>query len=60
MLPTGAARPYNPPHAPAHREIWTPNQDEGTFDRRLLIAKWGLVPFWSKNVKIGSRLLCTN
>ena len=34
--------------------------DEGTIDRRLHIAKWGLVPSWAKDTKIGSRLLCTN
>lgn len=34
--------------------------DEGTLDRRLLIAKWGLVPSWAKDTKIGSKLLCTN
>lgn len=31
--------------------------DEGTIDRRLLVAKWGLVPSWAKDVKIGSKLI---
>ncbi|MEJ1180392.1 MULTISPECIES: SOS response-associated peptidase family protein [unclassified Pseudarthrobacter] len=31
--------------------------DEGTIDRHLLIARWGLVPSWAKDVKIGSRLI---
>ncbi len=31
--------------------------DEGTLDRRLLIAKWGLVPSWAKDAKIGSKLI---
>jgi len=30
-------------------------QDEGTLDRRLLIAKWGLVPSRAKDVKICSK-----
>ncbi|WP_354298631.1 hypothetical protein [Pseudarthrobacter sp. PvP022] len=32
--------------------------DEGTIDRRLLIARWGLVPSWAKDSKIGSKLPC--
>lgn len=31
--------------------------DEGTIDRHLLIARWGLVPSWAKDVKIGSKLI---
>jgi putative SOS response-associated peptidase YedK len=31
------------------------HQDE--LDRRLLIAKWGLVPSWAKDTKIGSKLI---
>lgn len=31
--------------------------DEGTIDRRLLIARWGLVPSWAKDAKIGSKLI---
>jgi len=31
--------------------------DEGTIDRRLRIARWGLVPSWSKDIKIGSKLI---
>jgi putative SOS response-associated peptidase YedK len=28
-------------------------------DRRLLIARWGLVPSWAKDIKIGSKLINT-
>jgi hypothetical protein len=31
--------------------------DEGSVDRRLLIARWGLVPSWAKDIKIGSKLI---
>jgi putative SOS response-associated peptidase YedK len=31
--------------------------DEDALDRRLLIARWGLVPSWAKDVKIGSKLI---
>lgn len=31
--------------------------DEGTIDRHLLIARWGLVPSWAKDMKIGSKLI---
>ncbi|SKB71784.1 Uncharacterized conserved protein [Arthrobacter sp. 31Cvi3.1E] len=31
--------------------------DEGTIDRRLLIARWGLVPSWAKDIKVGSKLV---
>ncbi|MDR6417671.1 putative SOS response-associated peptidase YedK [Pseudarthrobacter sulfonivorans] len=31
--------------------------DEGVVDRRLLIARWGLVPSWAKDLTIGSRLI---
>lgn len=31
--------------------------DEGSIERKLLVAKWGLVPSWSKNVKLGSKLI---
>lgn len=34
--------------------------DDGTIDRPLLIARWGLVPSWAKDIKNGSKLLCTN
>jgi putative SOS response-associated peptidase YedK len=30
---------------------------EDELERRLLVAKWGLVPSWAKDVKIGSRLI---
>jgi putative SOS response-associated peptidase YedK len=48
---------------PARRNV-TPTQDapidvemldEDEVDRRLLIARWGLVPHWAKDIKIGSR-----
>jgi hypothetical protein len=31
--------------------------DEGSIDRHLLIARWGLVPSWAKDIKIGSKLI---
>ncbi len=31
--------------------------DDDSADRRLLIARWGLVPSWAKDIKIGSRLI---
>ncbi|WP_458781869.1 SOS response-associated peptidase family protein [Arthrobacter sp. D3-16] len=31
--------------------------DEGTIDRHLLVARWGLVPSWAKDIKIGSKLI---
>ncbi|VXC47491.1 Putative SOS response-associated peptidase (modular protein) [Arthrobacter sp. 9V] len=31
--------------------------DEGTLDRRLLVARWGLVPSWAKDTKIGSKMI---
>ncbi len=31
--------------------------DEDAVERRLLIARWGLVPSWAKEVKIGSKLI---
>ena len=31
--------------------------DEDSVGRRLLIARWGLVPSWAKDIKIGSRLI---
>lgn len=34
--------------------------DDGAIDRRLLIARWGLVSSWAKDLKIWSKLLCTN
>ncbi|WP_348537394.1 SOS response-associated peptidase family protein [Paenarthrobacter sp. OM7] len=40
--------------------LW-PNASMGaTIDRRLLIASWGLVPSWAKDIKIGSKFLWTN
>src|ERR1700728_3445734 len=29
----------------------------GAIERQLRIVRWGLVPFWAKDVKIGSRML---
>ena len=34
--------------------------NKGTIDRHLLTARWGLVPSWAKDIKIGSKFLCTN
>lgn len=31
--------------------------DEDAVERRLLVARWGLVPSWAKEVKIGSKLI---
>jgi putative SOS response-associated peptidase YedK len=31
--------------------------DEDSVERRLLIARWGLVPSWAKDIKIGSKLI---
>lgn len=31
--------------------------DEGTIDRHLLVARWGLVPSWTKDIKIGDKLI---
>ena len=31
--------------------------DEGSIERHLLVAKWGLVPSWAKDAKIGSKLI---
>ncbi|MDJ0459312.1 SOS response-associated peptidase [Arthrobacter sp. NQ7] len=31
--------------------------DEGSLERHLLIARWGLVPSWAKDIKIGSRMI---
>ena len=31
--------------------------DDDSVDRHLLVARWGLVPSWAKDVKIGSRLI---
>jgi putative SOS response-associated peptidase YedK len=34
------------------------NPDEGTSaQRQLRVVRWGLVPFWAKDIKIGSRLI---
>jgi putative SOS response-associated peptidase YedK len=37
--------------------IITEKLDEDTVERRLLIARWGLVPSWAKDIKIGSKLI---
>lgn len=31
--------------------------DEGSIERHLLIARWGLVPSWAKDAKIGSKMI---
>ncbi|WP_354214474.1 SOS response-associated peptidase [Arthrobacter sp. UYCo732] len=31
--------------------------DEGAIDRSLVVARWGLVPSWAKDIKIGSKLI---
>ncbi|MCU1520675.1 MAG: hypothetical protein JWN19_1060 [Arthrobacter sp.] len=31
--------------------------DEGSIEWHLLIARWGLVPSWAKDIKIGSQLI---
>ena len=31
--------------------------DEGTLDRHLLIARWGVIPSWAKDTEIGSKLI---
>ncbi|MBO1269820.1 SOS response-associated peptidase [Arthrobacter sp. PO-11] len=37
--------------------IVTEKLSEDVLERRLLTARWGLVPSWAKDVKIGSRLI---
>jgi hypothetical protein len=31
--------------------------DEGSIERHVLTARWGLVPSWAKDIKIGSKLI---
>ena len=31
--------------------------DDDAVDRRLLVARWGLVPSWANDIKIGSKLI---
>ncbi|MDP9890598.1 putative SOS response-associated peptidase YedK [Pseudarthrobacter enclensis] len=31
--------------------------DEGSVERHLMIARWGLVPSWAKDIKSGSRMI---
>ncbi|WP_406636940.1 SOS response-associated peptidase family protein [Pseudarthrobacter quantipunctorum] len=31
--------------------------DGGAIDRHLLIARWGLVSSWAKDIKVGSKLI---
>ncbi|WP_018771055.1 SOS response-associated peptidase [Arthrobacter sp. 162MFSha1.1] len=31
--------------------------DEGSIERHLLVAHWGLVPSWAKDIKIGKKLI---
>jgi putative SOS response-associated peptidase YedK len=37
--------------------IITEKLGEGAPERHLLIARWGLMPSWAKDVKIGSKLI---
>jgi putative SOS response-associated peptidase YedK len=37
--------------------IITEKLHDDELDRRLLIARWGLVPSWAKDIKIGSKLI---
>jgi putative SOS response-associated peptidase YedK len=37
--------------------IITERPEQDSFERRVLIARWGLVPSWAKDVKIGSKLI---
>ena len=30
---------------------------DGSVERELRVVRWGLVPFWAKDVKIGSRMI---
>ena len=31
--------------------------NEGSIERHLLVAHWGLVPSWAKDIKIGNKLI---
>jgi putative SOS response-associated peptidase YedK len=33
------------------------NRDRGRSERQMRVLRWGLVPFWAKDTKIGSRLI---
>lgn len=35
------------------------NPDESTTERSLRVMRWGLVPFWAKDPKVGSRMINT-
>ncbi len=37
--------------------IVTQRLDEDALERRLVMARWGLVPSWAKGLKIGSKLI---
>lgn len=37
--------------------IVTERLDKDVLERRLLIARWGLVPSWAKDIKIGSKMI---
>ncbi|MBT2523222.1 SOS response-associated peptidase [Arthrobacter sp. ISL-28] len=37
--------------------IVTEHLAEDTLERRLVIARWGLVPSWAKDIKIGSKMI---
>jgi putative SOS response-associated peptidase YedK len=34
-----------------------PADSAGTGERQLRVVRWGLVPFWAKDIKIGSRMI---
>ncbi|MCA4135317.1 SOS response-associated peptidase family protein [Arthrobacter sp. M4] len=34
-------------------------EEGGVVERRLLTARWGLVPSWAQDIKLGAKLLCT-
>jgi putative SOS response-associated peptidase YedK len=35
----------------------SPDSGDGAAQRQLRVVRWGLVPFWAKDVKIGSRMI---
>jgi putative SOS response-associated peptidase YedK len=37
--------------------IITEKLDDDALDRRLPIARWGLVPSWAQDMKIGAKLI---
>jgi len=41
----------------AARELARASLADGRAERELRVVRWGLVPFWAKDVKIGSRMI---